>query len=210
MKKLDVGVYVYQECPYCGIEQTFLFETDELDKPKTYTTVSLRKRLNSRTSIIKSEEWLETARVNLPDQNFISGEFECRSIKCKYEADLRDIILQGWPGYYGRFSKGKIRIRRHEGKQYLVGTAYDLVSDNLNTTVLRNWRKFLPKTVLERYKEFKKYDCYNQDCIALRMFCFKNYESKIELFRNELNITLSKMSGYLGLDEEYAQRFLSY
>ena len=154
-------INVFMKCPYCKLHQMFDAQTKDLDKMlHEYAPLrtdwnksklfgkKFRKGMpvfpsnpNDKSCIVWKDQAERTeAMAKVPDKfkklKYVEVYADCSSMKCQFDADRRDILMQGTPSGSGRGFEGKIAIR----KGFLIGEIYDIEKDDLEESKLRKYK----------------------------------------------------------------------
>ena len=180
------SINVYMNCPYCGEYRKFdaqtkdlggmmfLYDTYKKDPilDRTKLPVFKKNPFDRSNTLWKSqdERRKENARVvdEFKDLKHIEVIADCKSIKCNFDSDRNDVILQGCPSGFGRMFHGKILIK--DG--LLVGDIVDIKKDDLTEKKLNRWKTLYPKEYRMLMKKYKHEPIaireWNSNSIAFR------------------------------------------
>lgn len=168
-------IYTWMRCPYCGHTGMFEAQTKDLDKvlfgyrtlDKEWNTSKLGKKFRNdmpvtiafpkdkENKVWKSQAERTEAQATVPKEyqklKYVLVTASCSSIICQFDADRRDILVQGTPSGFGRCFEGKIKIEN--GK--LIGPIYDIEKDGLKESNLAKYKVKHKKKfdkLMKRYK----------------------------------------------------------
>lgn len=178
-----MGMYdvieLYCECPYCKTVGNLVAQTKDLACClDTYDSVPF----------FEADKFIETGKLGLNGNNvdnttsylhgldspsekmkcprkgitYVSATGECKSVKCQFDADRRDILRQGCPSGCGRLFSVKIPVIRG----CFVSRLDDVVKDGYTEKKLATYRE--KPEVAKKLEKLMK--IYGQEVVAVRFW----------------------------------------
>ncbi len=175
-------ICVCSNCPYCGKASGFELQTKDLNnllnkfralEPNQFRVLVEKKHLKNKRleKLIKLSAKTALRETKVPEPfdkklKYISFSADCHSAKCQFDADRRDLIMQGSPSGFGRLLEGKLPIK----KGYFISKPFDIKLDNYSEKWFLSFKREIKKNkkTFAKYKKLMKK--YKDEAVALRMW----------------------------------------